>query len=208
MNILDIEKALIELRKSEVRKFEQTIDLIVNLKKFNVKKESINTIVILPHKIKDKKISAFFELKSPNVYTITKQEFSKYNDKKAIKKLSKEFEFFIAQASLMPAVATTFGRVLGTLGKMPSPQLGVLTDVNEKTVSQTIENINKAIKIRTKEPSIKVSIGREKMNDKEIAENISIVYNTILKSLPREKDNIKNILIKFTMSKPIKIENK
>ncbi len=204
----DIENALAELRKAEPRKFEQTIELIVNLKKFNIKKDSVSTILILPHKIKDKKVCAFFEVKSPVVSTITKAEFAKYSEKREIKRLAKEYEFFIAQASLMPAVATNFGRVLGTIGKMPSPQLGVLMDVNEKAITQMIENINKAVKIKTKEPSIKIPIAREKMNDKDIIENILAAYNTILKSLPREKDNIKNILIKLTMSKPVKIENK
>ncbi|MEK6884683.1 MAG: hypothetical protein AABY22_33940, partial [Nanoarchaeota archaeon] len=195
-------------RKSEARKFEQTVDLIINLKKFNVKKDAVNIIVSLPHKIKDKKICAFLESNNPLINTITKQEFGKYNDKKLIKKLAKEYEFFIAQASLMPAVATTFGRILGTAGKMPSPQLGILMDVNEKALTHTIENINKSVKIKTKEPSIKIQIAREKMDDKEIAENILTVYNSVLKIVPREKDNIKNVLIKFTMSKPVKIENK
>ena len=44
------------------------------------------------------------------------------------------------------------------------------------------------------------------MNDKDIIENIITVYNAVLKALPREKDNIKNIEVKFTMSKPQKIK--
>ena len=43
------------------------------------------------------------------------------------------------------------------------------------------------------------------MKDEEIAENILAVYNRLLKEMPREKENIKNIEIKFTMTKPIKI---
>ena len=69
MNILDIEKAIAELRKSEARKFEQTVDLIINLKKFNVKKDAVNIIVSLPHKIKDKKICAFLESNNPLINT-------------------------------------------------------------------------------------------------------------------------------------------
>jgi len=44
------------------------------------------------------------------------------------------------------------------------------------------------------------------MGDKEIIENILQVYNTVLKSLQRGNDNIKNIEIKFTMTKPKKIK--
>ena len=46
------------------------------------------------------------------------------------------------------------------------------------------------------------------MKDEEIIENIMIIYNTVLKSLTKGNDNIKNIQVKFTMTKPIKIHLK
>ena len=204
----ELKKALDELRKDKKRNFNQTIDLIINLKKYDFKKNPLNLFVNLPHKIKDKKICAFFETENENVKTITQKEFKKYSDKAELKKLVKNFDFFIAQASLMPKVATVFGRFLGPVGKMPSPQLGVLIDANEKTINELKEKINSSIKIRTKEASIKLAIGKENMKDEEIIENILVVYDVILKSLPREKDNIKNVEIKFTMTKPQKISIK
>ena len=50
-----LKKALTELRKEKQRKFDQTLDLIINLQKFDVKKSQLNLIITLPHKIKDKK---------------------------------------------------------------------------------------------------------------------------------------------------------
>ena len=44
------------------------------------------------------------------------------------------------------------------------------------------------------------------MKDEEIIENIMTIYNTILKSLTRGKENVKNIEVKFTMTKPQKIK--
>ena len=209
MNINEeLKKALDELRKDKKRNFNQTIDLIINLKKYDFKKNPLNLFVNLPHKIKDKRICAFFETENENVKTITQKEFKKYSDKTELKKLVKNFDFFIAEASLMPKVATVFGRFLGPVGKMPSPQLGVLIDANEKTINELKEKINSSIKIRTKEASIKLAIGKENMKDEEIIENILVVYDVILKSLPREKDNIKNVEIKFTMTKPQKISIK
>ena len=204
----ELKKALDELRKDKKRNFNQTIDLIINLKKYDFKKNPLNLFVNLPHKIKDKRICAFFETENENVKTITQKEFKKYSDKTELKKLVKNFDFFIAQASLMPKVATVFGRFLGPVGKMPSPQLGVLIDANEKTINELKEKINSSIKIRTKEASIKLAIGKENMKDEEIIENILVVYDVILKSLPREKDNIKSVEIKFTMTKPQKISIK
>src|SRR3989344_7965057 len=113
----EIIKALQELRKNEERKFEQTVDLIINLQKFDVKKQNINLFVNVPYKIKDKRIAGFLETKSKEVETITPADFRNYSEKKDLKKLARKFDFFIAQASLMPKVATVFGRSLGPSGK-------------------------------------------------------------------------------------------
>jgi ribosomal protein L1 len=50
-----LKQALEELRKDKERKFDQSVDLIINLQKFDTKKEQVNTFVSVPHKIKDKK---------------------------------------------------------------------------------------------------------------------------------------------------------
>ena len=201
----EIIKALAELRKDKERKFDQTVDLIVNLKKFDAKKTPMNLIVNLPFKVKDKKVCAFLEAKNKDVETVTGDQFRNYADKKELKKLVKRFDFFIAQASLMPKVATTFGRVLGPAGKMPSPQLGILPEVNKKEIDEVRKKINNSIKIRTKENSIKLPVGKQSMKDEEIVENILGIHAAILKNLPRGSENIKNIEIRFTMTKPQKI---
>lgn len=204
----DLKKALEELRKEKKRKFNQTVDLIINLQKYNLKKNPLNLFIQLPHKVKEKRICAFFEVKNDNIETITKNDFKKYSDKNELKKLVKRFDFFIAQASVMPSVATNFGRVLGPVGKMPSPQVGILLNPEDKLIDELKKKINNSVKIRTKDSSIKLAIGKENMGDKEIIENILQVYNTVLKSLQRESDNIKNIELKFTMTKPKKIKVK
>ncbi len=202
----ELEKALSELRKGKERNFDQTVDLIINLQKFNLKKNQVNLFVKVPFKVKEKKICAFLESKNDNVETITGDQFKKYSDKKELKKLVKKFDFFIAQAKLMPKVATTFGRVLGPAGKMPSPQLGILMDVSDKSINDLKKDINNSAKIKVKEASIKIAIGKQSMKDGEIIENVLAVYNAILKALPRDKENIKNVELKFTMTKPQKIK--
>ena len=204
----EIKEALSELRKSEERKFDQTVDLIINLQKFDPKKSQINILVSVPHKIKEKKICAFLETKNKSMETITPNDFKNYSEKKALKKLVKRFDFFIAQASVMPKVATIFGKVLGPAGKMPSPQLGILMDVNDKMIEEVKKKISNSIKIRLKEASIKLAIGKQSMKDEEITENILAVYNSVIKNLPKEKENIRNIELKFTMTKPQKIKVK
>lgn len=201
----ELEKALQELRKDKERKFDQTVDLVINLKKFDIKKSQVNLFINMPHKIKDKKICGFFETKQEGVETITPAQFKKYSDKKELKKLIKKFDFFIAQGSVMPKVATAFGRALGPAGKMPSPQLGIVMNVSEKEIEDLKKRINNTLKVKVKESSIKLAIGKQSMSDEDIIENILSVYNYVVKALPRDKENIKNIKLKFTMTKPIKI---
>lgn len=201
----EINNALDNLRKNEERKFDQTADLIINLQKFDPKKNQISIFVNMPFKIKERKICAFFETKHGSVETITPNDFKNYSDKKTLKKLVKKFDFFIAQASIMPKVATVFGKILGPAGKMPSPQLGILMDVNEKNIEEIKNKISNSTKIRIKESSIKLAIGKQSMKNEEIAENVLAVYNTVMKELPKGKENIRNIELKFTMTKPEKI---
>lgn len=201
-----LKQALVELRKEPERKFNQSVDLIINLQKFDIKKNQVNLFVSVPYKVRDKKICGFLEVKNDNVDTITKSEFKKYSTKGEIKKLVNGYDFFIAQASVMPLVATTFGRALGPAGKMPSPQLGIVMNVDDKVINDLKAKINSSIKIKTKEASIKVQVGKQNMKDEELIENILAVYNAVLKALTRGKENIKNLEVKFTMTKPQKIK--
>ncbi|MEM0465255.1 MAG: hypothetical protein QXW97_00975 [Candidatus Pacearchaeota archaeon] len=204
-NILKTIKKIREDEKNK-RNFNQTIDLIINLRDFDVRRSAFNVFITLPHKINDKKVMGFLEKKSNIVDTITKDDFVRFKEKKEIKKLVKNYDFFIANAKLMPAIASTFGRILGPAGKMPSPQLGVITNEEEKTIQDILKKINSTVRIRVKEPSIKIGIGKESLKDNEIMENILNVYNKVIELLPRKKENIKNIMIKLTMSKPVIVE--
>ena len=206
-------EALKKIREAEGKRnkkvnFDQTIDLIVNLKEFDVRKQSFNLVVQVPNKIKDKKIAGFFEKDNNLIDVVRKDDFGKYKEKKDIKKLVKKYDFFVANAKLMPAVATSFGRVLGPFGKMPSPQLGIIPSEEDSNVKAVVDKINSSVKIIVKEPSIKIGVAKENLDDEKIVENIVAVYNRILEALPKERDNVRNVKIKLTMGKPINVELK
>lgn len=205
---MELKEGLAELRKEEKRKFNQSVDLIVNLKGVDLRRENINAVIAIPNKIKDKKIAGFLTKKSDLVKTVTQPEFAKYKDKKDLKNLVNGFDFFIAAAPLMPQVATNFGKALGPSGKMPSPQLGLVMQETPEAIKQAIEKINKSIKIKAKEPSIKICIGKEDMSDDQIIANAESVYRGIENALPTKRENVKNVMIKFSMTKPVKVEVK
>ncbi len=201
---MKIEEALAELRKEKKRKFVQTVDLIVNLKNFDVRKEALNTFVEVPYS-KEKKIGAFLTKKSKIVDTLTETDFVKYKELKDMKNLAKKYDSFIAVAPMMSKIATKFGRVFGPMGKMPSPQAGIITQETDSAIKEMLEKMGKIIKIRNKEMAIKLAIGKEDMSDEDLLENIDSVIKSLEKKLPRGKENIREILLKFTMTRPIKI---
>jgi large subunit ribosomal protein L1 len=108
----------------------------------------------------------------------------------------------------MPSMATTFGRVLGPAGKMPSPQLGVLANEEESSIKNVIEKINRSVRIIVKQPSIKAGVAKLSLKNDEIVDNLVASYNQILNNLPKGIDNIKSVKIKLTMSKPVTVEIK
>ena len=203
---MDFLTALKELRNNEKKNFDQTIDLIVNLKNYDLRTKPINLFVELPHIFRENKICAFLEADNPDVdRVITKLEVPKINDKKEIKNIGKDYDFFISSIKLMPVIATTFGKALGPLGKMPNPKFGgVIMKEEPAIIKDVVKRLKRMINLRPKELSIKAAAGKENMSDTELNENLNAIYNGILTAITRE--NVKSILIKLTMSKPVKVK--
>ena len=167
---MEPKKALAELRKEKKRKFVQTVDLVMNLKNFDVRKEALNTFISVPH-AGEKKLAAFLTKPSKLIDSITEADFSKYKEMKDIKKLAKKYDAFIAVAPMMGKVATKFGRVFGPMNRMPSPQAGIIPQETDEMITAMIKKVNKSIRVKNKEMAIKIPVGKESMSDDEIAEN-------------------------------------
>lgn len=202
---------------SPQRNFRQSFDLIINLRGLDSKKpeHQIDTFITLPHS-RGKKVKicalvgAELEEHAKGVCdsVILSDNFERYKDKKEIKKLANSFDFFIAQANIMPKIATFFGRVFGPRGKMPNPKSGCIVAPNAN-LKPLYDKLQRTVRASVKAaPLIQCAIGTEEMNPNDITENGLMVYNSLLHVLPNEKHNIKNIYIKLTMGKPIKVGEK
>jgi len=204
-------KAIEELKKNAPRKnFVQTVDLLVNLIDIDIRKTPVSISITLPHPTKENKICAFLEKKTPIVdKVIVKAELMADWPKNEIKRLSRHHDIFVSAASLMPMVAAKFGRILGAAGKMPNPKTGgVIMIENETEVNNTVKKLRTIVNIKAKENSIKTAIGKENGDVEKIAENALTLYNAIMNALPNKKENIRSVMIKLTMSKPIKLKEK
>ncbi len=207
--ILNAIKKVREISKK--RNFQQTFDLVISLKNFQIKKNEsrIDNFITLPHgRGKKLRICALVDQVMAKKATdfdkvIVKEQFNEYKNKNEMRKLASEYDFFVAQANLMGPIATTFGRVFGPRGKMPNPKAGCVVPP-EIELKPVYEKLQRTVRMTTKgEPSIKVPVGTETMKDEAIVENILAIYNNLLSLLPEEKNNINKVIIKLTMSQGV-----
>jgi large subunit ribosomal protein L1 len=121
--------------------------------------------------------------------------------KQEMRKIANGYDFFIAEAPLMPLVGKTLGSVLGPRGKMPVPvppsaDIASLITKHRKTVTIRLRN----------QPTLQSRIGMENMKDEEITENILAVLRVLEGKLKRGMKNIKFAYIKTAMGAPVKIK--
>jgi len=212
-NIIEALKKLKD--SSKKRSFKQSVDLIITFKDIDMKKtdNQITLFANLPHNPgKEVKVCALVgpesaEESKPADKVVLLDDFEKYQkDKKALKKLANDYDFFVAQANLMAKVAAAFGRVFGPKGKMPNPKAGCVVP-SKTNLTPVIARLRKSIKLQSRNTTmIQAIVGKEDMDENQIAENAVSIYDQIIHALPQEKNNIKSVLLKLSMSKPEKVE--
>jgi large subunit ribosomal protein L1 len=207
--ILDAVKDLRE--KSGARKFSQSIELIINLRDIDPKKQEskIQENIELPYTPKKKKKTCVIAdgelaLKARKANTDlvlgTGDLEALATDKKRQKQIAATHDIFFAEASLMPLVGRTLGSTLGPRGKMPKP---IPPNVNLK---EQILRLSKTINVRMRsQPTLQCSVGTEENPDEEIAENILAVIRRVEGRLKRGLKNISTIYLKTSMGSPVKI---
>jgi len=198
--------------KAGEKKFNQTIDLILDIIEIDMKSPEgrIQEVVELPHDTgKPNKIcviaSGEFALKAKNAnadYVLDRVDLESLNGKKKeLRKIANTHDIFISEAPLMPLVGKILGPVLGPRGKMPIPvppnaDIGALINKHRKTVVVRMRN----------QPIIQVPVGSQQMTDEDIAENIMTVLRVLDGKLKRGLKNVKYVFVKTSMGEPVKIK--
>lgn len=207
-----VRKTLEEIRKQPKKKFSQSYDLIINLKNIIIKTSPVDLFVTLPYpKGKKVKIAAFVDQELAEQadkfcdLTVKESQFASYQDKKKAKKMAEEYHYFLAQASLMPKVAASFGKTLGIKGKMPNPKLGCVVPPNIN-LDPLVKKLHRTVRLQAKKgTNLQCMVGKEDQPDEQVIDNILTLCHAVVKQLPDEIQNIKNISLKLTMGKPVKI---
>jgi len=194
--------------ETKKRKFTQAIELIINFKDIDVKKGfAINDVVQLPKTNSPATVCVMatgdmgLKAKQANADSVIgTEELEKFaTNKRESRKFINKYDFFLADTQVMPLVGKTLGQFLGPRGKMPTP---VPFDA---PIESFLQRFRSSIKVRTRASlSVSCKIGDESMDDTDLAINAHAVLSAIEKKLPNGERNIKRIMIKTTMGKPIK----
>jgi large subunit ribosomal protein L1 len=197
---------------SKQRKFTQSWDLSINLKGVDLKKPEnrFSSSIPLPHgKGRDAKVAVFADLLAKEAeegadLVIRKNEIDGLaKDKKKLKKLMDEYDWFFSEASLLPGVVKSMGAVMGPRGKVPKP-----IPPNAKPKPMIIAS-KKMVRVALKDtPVIHVTIGNEKMPEEQVAANAEAVFNFVKEKIPKGVNSIKSVRIKLTMGPSVKVAMK
>lgn len=211
-----------EGHKDKVRKFDETIDLILNIKDVNLNdpKARIDKELILPNTVitTDKpnicviaSDEILLEAKKSGLDTLDREGLARINneEKKYKKKFVKKYDFFVVEDKEMRNVARYLARFLGPIGKMPKPfpsGYGIISSVNE--LNTAIERYRKIIRIQMKkQPVVQVKVGKKSMDSNDLLENMKAVVDYIIDLMPHKYNNIKSMFLKTTMGRPIRVDN-
>ncbi len=190
------------------RKFKQSVEMIIVFKDIDVKKGfALNEVVQLPKTSSPATVCIMAtgdmgqkakEAKADAV--VGSEELDKFAaNKRASRKFINKYDFFLADTQIMPVVGKVLGQLLGPRGKMPTP-----VPFNA-SVESFLQRFRSSIKVRSRASlAMSCKIGDESMENADLAINAHAVLSAVEKKLPSGEKNLKRVIIKTTMGKPVK----
>lgn len=193
---------------SKQRKFTQSVEMILVFKDIDVKKGfALNEVVQLPKTSSPSTVCIMAtgdmgqKAKAAKADAVVgSDELDRFAaNKRASRKFINRYDFFLADTQIMPVVGKVLGQLLGPRGKMPTP-----VPFNA-SIESFLTRFRASIKVRARATlAMSCKIGDETMSDADLAINAHAVLAAVEKKLPNGDKNMKRIIIKTTMGKPIK----
>lgn len=203
-----LEEAVTFLKKNATAKFDETIELAVNLG-IDTKQsdQNVRGMVVLPHGTgKSVRVAVF--AKGPKAEEAKKAGADIVGDDDLAEKIQKgelDFERCIATPDMMGVVGR-LGQVLGPKGLMPNPKLGTVTmDVTAAVKAAK----GGAVEYRAqKEGIVHVGVGKASFDDAKIVENIRALMDAVVKAKPASsKGNyLKKAALSSTMGPGLRLD--
>jgi large subunit ribosomal protein L1 len=198
------EKAVDVVKQAAYAKFDETVDLSVNL---SLKKsQTVRDTLVLPYQFKgEKKILVF--AKGDKVEEAKQAGATYVGDDDLIEKIKGgwlDFDVAVATPDMMKDVGR-LGQILGRRGLMPNPKTQTVTF----DVKAAVNELKKGrVEYRSdKTGAVHLAVGKVSMEAKAVAENIAAVLQDIERKRPADaKGNfIKSVYISSTMGPGVRV---
>ena len=182
--ITTIEEAIKIVKKNSTAKFDESIDLSMNLN-LKQKKEEVNirTVVNLPNgNGKKSRVAVLCEENKTN--EAKESGCDLYGSENLVEEIISgkiNFDKLIATPAMMSKMGK-LGKILGPKGLMPNPKLGTVTNDIKKAV-KLIKDGQIEIK-NDKDGNLGASIGKKSFAENKILENYKSLMETIQKEKP------------------------
>lgn len=191
------------------RKFPETVEVAINLRDIDlsVPKNRIDEEIVLPKgRGKSIKVALFasgqlaFNARNFTDLVITPEQIEEYaTNKRKARELAAAYDFFLAEAPLMPVIGRRLGQILGPRGKMPRP---VPPTAN---VEPLVRSLRSTVRVRTKsQRTFHAPIGVRTMPPEDLADNLDFLIQRVAARLERGKFNIHSAYVKTTMGPAVK----
>ena len=197
-------------KESKERKFPESFESVITFKDVDPKKTdlNINEMVYLPHPGSHKSTICFIGsgdllLRAKNAGvegTLEPSQLENFaGNKKEAKKLARQYDFFLADTALMPRIGKILGTSLGPKGKIPTPV------PPNAPIEAMITRTRTAVRVRSRATlAVAAKVGDRKLSDADLADNILAMVAAVQKKLPSGDRNIRAVIVKTTMGKPVK----
>ena len=203
----DVTEAIDILKKMDTAKFDETVELAVNL---NVDPkyadQQVRGALVLPHGIgKSKTVLVFAQGDKEKEAQAAGADYVGADD--LIEKIKGgwlDFDVAIATPNMMGKVGR-LGKILGPKGLMPNPKVGTVT----MDVTKAVNDI-KAGKIEyrlDKSNIIHVPIGKASFTEEQLSDNFQTLMGAITKARPStlKGQYLKSVVIAPTMGPGVKV---
>ena len=204
----DIEEAIALVKENTVAKFDETVDMAINLG-VDAKKsdQMVRGTVVLPHGTgKSVRVLVFAKGEKEKEAKDAGADYVGAED--LVEKIQKgwlDFDKAAATPDLMGLVGK-LGKILGPRGLMPNPKLGTVTFDVGKAVKEI-----KAGKVEYKVEKagiVHVPVGKASFGKEKLLENTMSILKSVTKAKPATSKGkyIKKITISSTMGPGVKVD--
>ena len=180
-----IEEAIKKVKRNCTAKFDESIDVAINLNLKQKKEEvSLRTLVNLPNG-NGKTIKVAVLCEENKIQEAMDAGADLTEPDKLVNDITAgkiNFDKLVSTPAMMSKMSK-LGKILGPKGLMPNPKLGTVTN-NIKSIVKSLKSGQIEIK-NDKDGNVAASIGKKSFSDTKIKENYDAFIETILKEKPK-----------------------